>query len=67
MVDEILKNEEFDIVSEAAYNTRLESCNGCNYLDFGTTCRQCGCIVQIRALLNNKDCPHPKVSMWKGK
>jgi hypothetical protein len=64
MVEEIANNEEFSIVSEKVYGERLDKCMNCEYLQYGTTCMQCGCIVQVRALLYDKNCPHPKGSIW---
>jgi hypothetical protein len=64
MVDEIVNSDEFSIVSEKAYEERLKECNNCEYLQYGTTCMQCGCIIQVRGLLADKDCPHPKRSRW---
>jgi hypothetical protein len=65
MVNEIISNKNFDLVSEVVYNKRLEQCHKCPCLDFKTTCRQCGCIVQVRALLKDKYCPYPKASRWE--
>jgi hypothetical protein len=64
MIDEIKSSEDFKLVSEEEYKKRIEQCSSCKYFGFGTTCSQCGCIVQVRALLKDKDCPHPKKSMW---
>lgn len=64
MIDEIINSGNFKIVSEETYNARLQQCSNCIYLDYNTTCVQCGCIVHIRALLEDKDCPHPKASKW---
>lgn len=65
MVDEIVKSGNFNLVSEATYNFRLEQCSGCKYLEYGTTCMQCGCFVQVRALFAEKDCPLPMNSRWR--
>ncbi len=64
MVNEIVNSQEFSIVSEKAYEERLKECINCQYLQYNTTCLQCGCIVQVRGLLKDKDCPHPKGSRW---
>ncbi|MDT8717693.1 hypothetical protein IAI10_13570 [Clostridium sp. 19966] len=65
MIDEIVTSNSFDLVSQNIYNDRIVQCSSCTYLDYDTTCRQCGCIVQIRALLANKDCPNPSKSKWQ--
>lgn len=41
------------------YQTRLEICKQCSGLDYETTCRYCGCIIQIKAKLAGAYCPHP--------
>jgi hypothetical protein len=64
MIDEIVSSGNFRIVSEEIYSRRLESCSDCIHLNYNTTCMQCGCIVQVRALLEEKNCPHPQKSRW---
>jgi hypothetical protein len=64
MVKEIVDSGNFNLVTEEVYEERLQQCNDCKYLQYETTCIQCGCIVQIRALLADKDCPHTKRSKW---
>lgn len=59
MIDAIKKNKSFKLASEGIYNSRLEKCSECKYLEYDTTCTQCGCIVQVRALLKDKKCPMP--------
>lgn len=65
MIDEIKSSGNFSIVGNEEYNERLEQCHNCKYMEYGSTCSQCGCIVHVRALLKDKDCPHPSVSRWK--
>lgn len=65
MVFSIINSGNFNLVSEETYSKRLQKCGNCKYLEYNTTCRQCGCIVQIRALQQEKDCPYPKSSMWE--
>lgn len=64
MVEEIVNSEKFSIVAGKVYEERLNQCNNCEYMQYGTTCLQCGCIIQVRALLADKECPHPKRSGW---
>lgn len=64
MVDEIVNSPEFNIVTEKVYEERLNQCHNCDNLLYDTTCMQCGCIIQVRALLEDKDCPHPNKSRW---
>lgn len=65
MIEEIVDSGNFDLVAEDVYGVRLQRCSGCEFLQYGTTCMQCGCIVQIRALLTEKDCPHPQNTKWE--
>ncbi len=53
------KGKKLKLVDEVTYNKRLQRCNDCSYLDYGTTCRQCGCIVKIKAKLAGAKCPYP--------
>jgi hypothetical protein len=38
---------------------RLSICQGCEDLRHGTTCRHCGCLVEVRVRLSDKTCPAP--------
>ena len=51
-------------IDDQTYEKRLEQCKACNYLEYNTTCLQCGCIVQIRAKLEDSRCPYPKNPRW---
>lgn len=51
-------------VSDNQYEARLGSCEACPSLQYGTTCAHCGCFIQVRAKLSDKDCPHPSGSKW---
>jgi hypothetical protein len=57
-----IKNIQF--TSDAVYEFRLKQCYSCKYLEYGTTCLQCGCLIEIRAKLLNGKCPYPKISKW---
>lgn len=52
-------------VAEDLYNERLAGCSSCPGLYYETTCRYCGCFVQLRALRKNTECPHPAGSRWR--
>lgn len=52
------------IVAEEVYNERLSVCMSCEGLYYGTTCRFCGCLVQVRAKLKNSKCPYPYAPKW---
>lgn len=64
MIDEVLSSGNFKVVEQELYNKRLAQCSDCKYLEYNTTCMQCGCIVQVRALLEEKSCPQPGKTRW---
>ena len=61
---ETMRVKNVKLVTEDEYNNRLDKCMSCEYLDYGTTCRFCGCIVQIRAKLAGSGCPYPYEPRW---
>ena len=65
MILSIINSGNFKLVSDETYSKRIQKRAKCKYIEYNTTCRQCGCIVQIRALQQEKDCPYPKNSMWE--
>ena len=52
------------LVADAVYEDRLACCRACRDLEYGTTCRHCGCIIQLMARLSNKRCPRPGNAAW---
>ncbi|MCC7494642.1 MAG: hypothetical protein IT204_19950 [Fimbriimonadaceae bacterium] len=40
--------------------SRLAICAACEQRLYGTTCRHCGCLVEIRARLQDQRCPAPQ-------
>lgn len=57
MVDKL--TDAFDCVDDVQYQGRLHACLQCPALLESHTCQYCGCIVQVRAKLTERDCPHP--------
>ena len=43
-------------VDDEVYCQRLVVCGECADLQYGTTCRHCGCLVAVRAKLAEKAC-----------
>lgn len=43
-------------VTEAEYETRLNICRSCDFLQNGT-CMQCGCYVEVRGAQKKGTCP----------
>lgn len=52
------------IVNEDEYDRRINICMGCESLMYNTTCRHCGCIIQIKAMLEHAVCPYPYQPKW---
>lgn len=50
-------------VSAAEYKKRLALCAGCDFLIAGM-CRKCGCYVEVRAALKEKNCPYADQPQW---
>ena len=44
-------------VDTSLYETRLDVCQECDYLNAGM-CGACGCYVELRALLKKNACPY---------
>jgi hypothetical protein len=63
-IDKLSRLKGMKFVEDSLYLSRLEKCDVCAYLEYGTTCLQCGCIVQIRAKLPDSTCPYPKDRKW---
>lgn len=51
-------------VTDEQYAARLLVCSSCSSLMEGHTCAVCGCIVQIRAMMADRACPHADSSRW---
>ena len=64
MLRQIIDNGHFEIATEDIYKDRLFQCHNCVYLEYGNTCLQCGCIIQIRARLKDETCPFPGKKKW---
>lgn len=50
-------------VSNELYEYRLSHCKKCDQLISGM-CLKCGCYVEIRAILNNKECANFDDKKW---
>ena len=51
-------------VSEEEYARRMAICKACDCLLYGTTCRHCGCVIQVKAKLTAAKCPFPYNPKW---
>jgi len=59
-----LKLQNKGVVSEEIYRYRLSVCMSCQGLEYKTTCRYCGCLVQIKARLISAKCSFPYQPKW---
>lgn len=59
IIAEYLRDHQDRVVADDAYQMRLSACQACPHLQYGTTCRHCGCLVALRAKLAGKGCPDP--------
>lgn len=48
------------LADEETLGQRLAVCGACPDLQYGTTCRHCGCLVEVRARLADKACSAPE-------
>jgi hypothetical protein len=60
ILEEYLRDNPAPLSDEATCAARLALCHACPDLQYGTTCRHCGCLVEVRARLAEKVCPHPQ-------
>jgi Family of unknown function (DUF6171) len=63
LVAEYFGGEAPKLAAEALAEERLAACGSCPDLRFGSTCRHCGCLVEVRARLHDYACPAP-VPRW---
>ena len=63
-VKDYLNNLDSSLIfNDKEYNKRLSKCKNCEYLISGM-CLKCGCYVEIRAALKNKNCPDFDDRKW---
>lgn len=59
-----LKVKNIKLVTESEYLVRMNICLKCPGLEYGTTCRYCGCLVKIKVKLEGAKCPYPYNPKW---
>ena len=64
ILSEYLRENPQQLADDATSAARLAACRACPNLDYGTTCRHCGCLVDVRARLAAKHCPDPTGARW---
>lgn len=64
MVRQVTSMKGIRLVSEEEYERRIKICSECDKFEYGSTCSLCGCVMQVRARLDDGRCPYPKKSKW---
>ncbi len=57
---EYFRGRRPELAPEGEAGRRIAICASCPDLLYGSTCRHCGCLVEIRARLAAQDCPAPE-------
>lgn len=60
-----IATRERPLASEELHLQRIAHCRDCSGLQFGLTCRYCGCIVEVRTRLQDSTCPFPSAPRWE--
>lgn len=62
----LLKNNIHDskIVANELFKQRMDTCQSCPSLMYGSTCAHSGCLVEYRAKFTSKSCPSPSGAKW---
>lgn len=60
----IIKVKDVKLASDELYARRLGICNECPALQYGTTCKYCGCLMPVKAKLAGAKCPWPFEPRW---
>lgn len=64
LLERLINANKIQFVDESLYLKRIAICQTCEYLEQQATCRQCGCLIHIRAAGKKSRCPYPKHSKW---
>jgi hypothetical protein len=59
IIAEYFRGRSPRVVGEPEQDRRLALCGECPDLLYGSTCRHCGCLVEVRARLADYACPAP--------
>lgn len=64
MVSQVVNMRGIRLVDDAVYAERMRVCETCGKFEYSSTCVLCGCVMQVRARLNDGTCPYPKGKKW---
>ncbi len=60
MVDEVKSMKGIRLIGKSESEKRLVLCYRCEDFMYGSTCSQCGCVMQVRTMLADGKCPKKK-------
>jgi len=60
----VIETTNVKVASDELYLSRLTACGECTNLEFGTTCRYSGYLVQVKAKIEGEHCPNPGQPKW---
>jgi hypothetical protein len=60
LIAEYFRGGTPELVPGAEAEARLAICVSCPDLQYGSTCRHCGCLVEVRVRLAGRACPAPE-------
>lgn len=63
MVLQVTSMKGVRLIDNNIYEKRISACLDCEHLEYGSTCMLCGCVMQVRARLENGGCP-AKPKKW---
>ncbi|MFB5673960.1 DUF6171 family protein [Paenibacillus terreus] len=64
LIGSVARIRSVKLTTEEEYDRRMQACRSCEAFQFGTTCRWCGCLMEIKAKLQTSSCPSPAGSRW---
>lgn len=64
ILDNVRQKNKDKLAADSEYKRRLDICKDCAGLMYKTTCRYCGCVIQIKALLEDSKCSFPYHPNW---
>jgi hypothetical protein len=59
VIADYFRDHKPELCGDDEAEARLALCGACADLQYGSTCRYCGCLVEVRARLKDYACPAP--------
>ncbi|WP_220446576.1 DUF6171 family protein [Paenibacillus piri] len=64
MLQMLIDSRNVELADEETSERRLAQCMSCTGYIYGGTCKYCGCLVQIRTKIKDRECPYPLSPKW---